>query len=64
MEELKKCPFCGGKAKMNKNSHINPKRYFIKCWSCEITMPSVGNGFNSKKEAIEAWNRRENNEQN
>jgi Lar family restriction alleviation protein len=55
MEELKPCPFCGGKAVFDTVSQGagNP-RGFVRCENrcCEMCWIS------SKYEAIEAWNRR------
>lgn len=52
MEELKKCPFCGGEAKFYKvYDFVN--RYVVKCTKCYIRIV----GFR-KEDVIEAWNRR------
>lgn len=55
MTELKKCPFCGSKARLN----VCNEKYFVECshenW-CE-TLPKTWL-YNTKGEAIEAWNRR------
>ena len=55
MTELKKCPFCGSKARLN----VCNEKYFVECshenW-CE-TLPKTWL-YNTKEEAIEAWNRR------
>lgn len=52
MNELKPCPFCGGKA------HIWNSGYFYsgKCYKCGCTLS--GNGYVTEAEAIEAWNTR------
>lgn len=61
MEELKKCPFCGGEAKMKVNeSTLNT---LITCQSCNVTMKNNLKGHKRIKKlleelAIEAWNRR------
>ena len=52
MEELKKCPFCGGEAEIvTESNHAS----FIRCKRrcCRTYV------FISPKVAIEAWNRRE-----
>lgn len=53
-EELKPCPFCGGKAKIN----LFLGNYCVTCDSCPgAIFPCRGM---KKKEAIKAWNRRAN----
>ena len=54
--ELKPCPFCEGKAEIT--SYHNAA-IFVQCTDCYATFPH----FDSKEEAIEAWNRRADNEQ-
>ena len=54
--KLKPCPFCGSK-------HIDITNFgevmwFIQCDDCNATFPEC----DTKKEAIEAWNRRANDE--
>lgn len=61
-EELKPCPFCGGKAEII----IFSAEYgtvTVGCTNeeCDITM---GKAFFSDEEAIQHWNRRTNNENN
>lgn len=54
-EELKPCPFCGGKAISCSTGNIYTKEYFfVKCTKCGIESPSAIN----KKDAITAWNKR------
>ena len=54
MEELKRCPFCGGKAKMTEpRSKGEEIRVRIYCTSCKTT-----SFWNWQAEAIAAWNRR------
>lgn len=48
MNELKPCPFCGGKA------HIMRGGHWIACEDCQ----SESGYYSTKEEAIEAWNRR------
>lgn len=64
MDELKPCPFCGGKAVPiyceNGSSYTSnilylSKRGTIKCSKCEIRLPRV---YRRISRAIEAWNRR------
>ena len=65
MSELKSCPFCGEKAevfndvtfKAETGEQIVGKKFFVWCTDC----PALVSG-DTKEEAIEAWNRRANNE--
>lgn len=63
MEKLKRCPFCNGKAQMNKFDFTDS--YMIECtnYKCSANIPDeVSDGVNckykTKKEAIKAWNKR------
>lgn len=47
--EIKKCPFCGGEAKM----HDYLVEYRIECENCSATIEE-----RTDVQAIEAWNRR------
>lgn len=55
MDELKSCPFCGGKAKIRGEKYWRPRvsRNVIctKCFSCS-------GWFDTEEEAVEAWDRR------
>lgn len=54
-EDMKRCPFCGGKAELlyiGKSFHND---CFIKCLKCKVEQ---GHVYKSKKSAITAWNRR------
>lgn len=53
MEELKKCPFCGGEAKIYKLFDYISK-YRVECTYCDM----YTSAYATKEEAIEAWNRR------
>ena len=57
-EELKPCPFCGGKAEI---IIFNTGTVTVGCTNeeCDITM---GKAFFTDEEAIRHWNRRTNNE--
>ena len=56
-EKLKSCPFCGGEAELD---HFDSDEWYICCANldgeCEIR-PST-RFYETKEEAIEAWNRR------
>lgn len=57
MQELKPCPFCGGKAKYN----LFCGNVCITCTECMGgVFPTRGN---TKEQAAEDWNRRANDEQ-
>ena len=50
MEELRKCPFCGGKARAVRSS----EEFWVRCFDCGAEIAIC----DSKPEAITAWNRR------
>ena len=55
MDELKPCPFCGGKAKLD--WYTLPKYECVIC--CNICSLRFGRYLGrDEKQAIEAWNRR------
>jgi len=51
MEELKRCPFCGGEANSNFHERLG---HLIRCQECG----NMTCWHNSELEAIAAWNRR------
>ena len=51
MEELRKCPFCGGEANSNFHERLG---HLIRCQECG----NMTYWHNSELEAIAAWNRR------
>ena len=53
-EELKPCPFCGGKAQLVDEDTGDMKTYYVLCDRCVQTYP-----FSQKERAIEYWNRRQ-----
>lgn len=59
MEQLKPCPFCGGNAKIMRAECIYFHIYWARCTECnaEINAPET-----DVKQAIDAWNRRANDE--
>ena len=54
MKELKPCPFCGGKAKMNYYGGQHIPFYSISCSECGCKQANSIH----KEAVIEAWNRR------
>ena len=53
MEELRKCPFCGGEAEINDRGFFTTET-FVECMECLAR----GEEFYTEAEAIAAWNRR------
>lgn len=51
---FKHCPFCGGQAVLSETG-ITTLRYHIECTTCPCTME----GFTSKEQALEIWNKRQ-----
>ena len=67
MNELKPCPFCGGKMSMTYSSFDNMFHFYhrgkiVRCYAKE-PIDFDGDYVHSLKEAAEAWNRRANDEQ-
>lgn len=65
--ELKPCPFCGGEAEIAENEAprlYRPARnrpYYVCCLSCDLFFGydvDYGGEFDTKEEAIKAWNNR------
>jgi Lar family restriction alleviation protein len=54
--DMKKCPFCGSKAKLMRQSNLGATQfwYYITCISCEIKTAS----YKTIKTALKRWNRR------
>lgn len=55
MEELKKCPFCGGEAVLEECEYGGYSEYLVYCNECS---GMVEKWRKTKEEAIEQWNRR------
>ena len=54
MAELKKCPFCGGKALVVEAGIGGPK-YFVRCSRCQVSQEKL---YFQKCDAVKAWNKR------
>ena len=63
-EELKPCPFCGGKAEISVGRFDGKDTSFVLCTKCEARGEFfvVSPKYASDEKAIEAWNRRAKNE--
>lgn len=61
--KLKSCPFCGGKAVMERGFISSWSRGYICCWvrcdRCEVGT----NTYETEAEAINVWNRRVNDDE-
>ena len=57
-DKLKPCPFCGGKAEMNKIEYEyygeDVAKYYVECFSC----CSSSDRYLTDRLAVDAWNRR------
>lgn len=60
MTELKPCPFCGGKARFNEFEASGKYMCAVVCDTkgCRVNVCNTLHVWNTKEEAIEAWNRR------
>lgn len=54
MSDLKLCPFCGGKAIIEKHSEWDWAQYEVKCTKCNCGLSA----YYTYQKAVEAWNRR------
>jgi len=55
MSELKNCPFCNSNGIDLSSIRNRDDMWFVECVECGATFPC----FDSKAEAISAWNKRE-----
>lgn len=60
MTNLKRCPFCGGEAKVAHDVTIVYTWSYISCTKCKArtTYFLMSTEYSSDQRAIEAWNRR------
>jgi len=62
MDELERCPFCGGEALLLETSEsvwdLKPHDFAVICRTCHA---GTRRYFSTEAEAIEAWNRRADN---
>lgn len=60
--KLKPCPFCGGEAKLSKQTTITWflkfNSYYVRCETCGASSRKSDEIGEEKDKAIEAWNRR------
>ncbi len=61
MTEPKPCPFCGGKAKLYPLERYGRTVWKVMC-GARVDCCFLLNDFNTREEAITAWNRRANND--
>ena len=59
MDELKRCPFCGGRAGIRRFAGKLFDVYKVNCMNEDCFIEPETRPYYSKKEAIEAWNRRD-----
>lgn len=57
MDDLKRCPFCGGEAEIKRYPEWSWAQYQPMCTICLATFDEA---FYTAEKAIEAWNRRAN----
>ena len=62
MTELKPCPFCGGKARIVENDPFGSQRKEFRCYGVICNGCDAHFWKNTEEEAIDAWNRRADNE--
>lgn len=58
IDELKPCPFCGGRASARRFDGKFFDVYKVYCMNEDCYIEPATRPYYSKKEAIEAWNRR------
>lgn len=58
MIELKRCPFCGGEAKLTKLKPFNEYEFFVECMNVSCAVIPVTWHYKTEIEAVNAWNYR------
>ena len=60
MDDIKRCPFCGGKAEVldrYRKGVANRKMYWIECKQCGVSQAHHGlAGYRTPRRAIAVWN--------
>ena len=59
-KKLRKCPFCGGEARLFHEHIANVKHSYVSCLECDVKgghIP-ISTEYSSDEQAIEAWNMR------
>lgn len=54
MNELKPCPFCGGKARLTYNTYGS---HYVQCDNVSCDVKPVTWIYTTEEEAVEAWNK-------
>lgn len=56
IDKLKPCPFCGGESDCNNDGFMKARNFMwaVECLTCGVTTDF----FDTKSEAVDAWNRR------
>lgn len=57
MNEIKRCPFCGGEAVLYTCISGGKRKYYLLCSKCRTEQ---GKAYSTKQYAIKIWNRRVN----
>lgn len=59
MNELKPCPFCGGESRLHEHPPVcSITGYWVECSNGGCPVGPVSHAFDSRQDAIDAWNNR------
>ena len=56
-EDLLKCPFCGGKARLTYDTYGSRYVYYVQCDSVSCSIKPVTWIYTTGEKAVEAWNK-------